>query len=116
MGMRLKPSKCRSYSVSSGQSKDVPFFIGENRVPSIKDEEQKFLGKLLFFANKSTETFSLIESTLRQSMERIEAACVRNEYKLWMFKEYLLPSKRFLLTVHTLTATQLSKLDTLADK
>ena len=41
---------------------------------------------------------------------------VRNEYKLWIFKEYLLPSKRFLLTVHTLTATQLSKLDTLADK
>ena len=49
-------------------------------------------------------------------MERIEAACVRNEYKLWIFQEYLLPSKRFLLTVHTLTSTQLSKLDTLADK
>jgi hypothetical protein len=114
--MKLKPSQCRSYSVSSGQSKDVAFYIGDTRVPSIRDEDQKFLGKLLFFANKSSETFSLLETTFKEGMERIEAACVRNEYKLWMYKEYLLPSKRFLLTVHSLTATQLSKLDTLTDK
>ena len=41
---------------------------------------------------------------------------VRNEYKLWMYINYLLPSKRFLLTVHTLTATHLKQLDTLTDK
>ena len=116
MGMRLKPSKCRSYSVCSGKSKDVPFYIGENRVPSIKDEDQKFLGKLLFFSNKSTETFKLLESTLKEGMELIDSSSVRNEYKLWIYKEYLLPSKRFLMTVHTLTSTQLSKLNTLTDK
>ena len=116
MGMRLKPSKCRGLSVCKGQAKDVGFYIGDYRGPSIKDKEQKFLGKLLFFANKSTETFKLLESTLKEGMERIQQCSVRNEYKLWMFKEYFLPSKRFLLTVHTLTATQLSKLDTLADK
>ena len=65
-----------------------------------------------FFAN---QTFSLIESTLRQSMERFETACVRNEYNLWMFKEYLLPSNHFLLTVHTLTPIKLSKLETVAN-
>ena len=116
MGMRLKPSKCRSYSVCSGKSKDVPFYIGEKRLPSIKDEDQKFLGKLLFFSNKSTETFKLLESTLKEGMELIDSSSVRNEYKLWIYKEYLLPSKRFLMTVHTLTSTQLSKLNTLTDK
>jgi hypothetical protein len=40
---------------------------------------------------------------------------VRNEYKLWMYKEYLLPSKCFLLTVHNLTKTQLKTLDTLTE-
>ena len=38
------------------------------------------------------------------------------EYKLWIYSNYLLPSKRFLLTVHTLTDTQLRKLDTFTDK
>ena len=33
-----------------------------------------------------------------------------------IYSEYLLPSKQFLLTVHQLTKTQLSTLDTLTDK
>ena len=41
---------------------------------------------------------------------------VRNEFKLWIYANYFLPSKRFLLTVHTLTQTQLKTLDTLTDK
>jgi hypothetical protein len=116
MGMKLKPSKCRSFSISAGQPKDIPFFIGENRVPSIKDEEQKFLGKLLFFSGKSEETFNLLKNTFKEGMDRIEKCFVRNEYKLWMYKEYFLPSKRFLLTVHTLTATHLKLLDTMTDQ
>ena len=43
MGIRLRPDKCRSFSVSSGLAKDVPFYIDDFRIPSIKDEEQKFL-------------------------------------------------------------------------
>ena len=41
---------------------------------------------------------------------------VREEFKLWIYAKYFLPSKRFLLTVHTLTKTQLQALDTLTDK
>ena len=33
-----------------------------------------------------------------------------------MYSNYLLPSKRFLLTVHSLTSTSLEKLDRLTDK
>ena len=41
---------------------------------------------------------------------------VRNEYKLWIYINYFLPSKRFLLTIHTLTETHMKQLDTLTDK
>ena len=116
MGMRLKPSKCRSLSISSGKAKDEPFFIGDYKVPSIKDEEQKFLGRVLFFSGKSEETFKLIKDTLIEALERVEASLIRPEYKLWILKNYLIPSKRFLLTVHTLPVTHLKKLDTLVDK
>ena len=41
---------------------------------------------------------------------------VRSEFKLEIYKIYVLPSIRFLLTVHDLPITHLKKLDTIADK
>ena len=116
MGMKLKPSKCRSFSVTGGKACDVPFYIGDYTIPSIKNEEQKFLGKILFFTGKQEETFSLIFNSFLEGLERINKSMVRNEFKLWIYSNYFLPSKRFLLTVHNLTTTSLEKLDRLSDK
>ena len=82
LGMRLKPSKCRHFTISGGQPKDTPFFIGEAKIPSIKDQEQKFLGCLLFFSGKSEETFQFIKETLKKALDNVEASLVRTEYKL----------------------------------
>ena len=65
MGMRLKPSKCRSFSIRSGKAVDVSFHIGDSRIPSIHDEEQKFLGKLLFFSGKLTSLFMILSKKLQ---------------------------------------------------
>ena len=116
MGMKLKPSKCRHLTISSGTAKDIPFHIGDNRIPSIRDEEQKFLGCVLSFSGKTDDTFQLVKETLRKALNNIEASLVRPEYKLWILKHYLIPSKRFLLTVHTLTNTHLKTLDTFVDQ
>ena len=116
MALRLKPGKCRPLSVCGGQSKDVVFHIGAHRIPSIRDEEQKFLGRLLSFRGKSEETFNLVKDTLKSALDNVEASLVRSEYKLWILKHYLLPSKRFFLTVHTLTMTHLKLLDTFVDQ
>ena len=51
-----------------------------------------------------------------KGIKQIDEAMVRNEFKLWMYTKYFLPLKRFLLTIHTLTDTQLKSLDTLTDK
>ena len=114
--MKLKPSKCRSFSLRSGKPEAIHFNIGESVIPSIRDEEQKFLGKLLFFKGKSEDTFNHISEIFKEGIDRIEKSMVRNEFKLWIYANYFLPSKRFLLTVHTLTQTQLKTLDTLTDK
>ena len=116
MGMKLKPSKCRSFSISRGTPVATSFHIGDNEISSIRDEEQKFLGKLLFFKGKPEETYNLVKEAFVTGIENIGKAMVRNEFKLWMYSNYLLPSKRFLLTIHTLTDTQLKSLDTLTDK
>ena len=116
MGMKLKPSKCRSFSLSSGSSKVVDFFIGEYRVPSISEEEQKFLGRVIFYTGKSAETIAYLKEIFTDKLENIDKTLIRSEFKLWIYVNYFLPSIRFLLTVHDVTATHLKVLDSLTHK
>ena len=66
----------------------------------------------MFFKGKPEETYNLVKEAFVTGIENIGKAMVRNEFKLWMYSNCLLPSKRFLLTIHTLTDTQLKSLDT----
>ena len=116
MGMKLKPCKCRSFTISSGKPSDVTFKIDDENIATIKHEDQNFLGKLLFFSGKSEDTFNHIKSVFKEGLENIDESSVRDEYKLWIYSNYLLPSKRFLLTVHNLTETHLKSLDVFSDK
>ena len=116
MGMKLKPSKCRSFSIQSGKPSIITFQVGNDNIPSIYHEDQKFLGKLLFFNGKSKDTFDHIKSEIETRLQRLEETEIRNEYKLWIYKHYTLPSIRFLLSVHDITKTDLSKLDSLCNK
>ena len=58
MGMLLKPSKCRAFSIQAGRPSIVQFYIGDNLIPSIAQKEQKFLKKIIFFYGKSKDTLT----------------------------------------------------------
>ena len=47
MEMKLKPSKCRTFSIQSGIPNQTKFFLEEVDIPTIFEEDQIFLGKLL---------------------------------------------------------------------
>ena len=116
MGMMLKPSKCRSFSLKGGRPSKEIFNINEHPVPSIADEEQKFLGRVLFYSGKSEECFELLKKNIIERLENLEKTAIRPEFKLQIYQIYILPSIRFLLTVHDLPISHLSKLDTMADQ
>ena len=46
----------------------------------------------------------------------LDESLVRNEFKIWIYKNYFLHSIRFLLTVHELPPSSLQKLDAMATK
>ena len=58
MGMGLKPAK--SFSIRSGVPSRLNFTIGETEIPNIFQEEQTFLGKLLFPTGKLSNAFDII--------------------------------------------------------
>ena len=41
---------------------------------------------------------------------------IRDEYKVWIYKHYFIPSIQFLLTVHTISQFHLKKQGTFTDK
>ena len=94
----------------------MPFCIGQHPIPSIAHEEQKFLGKVIFFSGKSQETYNYLHDNFKEKLDHIDNAQVRGENKMWMYEHYFLPSVRFLLTVHDLNVTNVEKLDALAHR
>ena len=100
MGLKLKPSKCRSFSIQKGQPTVTYYKIGENVVPSVQEEEQKFLGKLVFFKGKPSETYEHIKSEIETKMNYVSKTKIRDEFKLWIYKNYITSSIRFILTIH----------------
>jgi len=111
MNLMLAPNKCRSFSISTGKPDVVNFKIGLENIPSIKSEEQKFLGRLLFFNGKGKETLSHIKSELTRRLSNLNKTKIRQEFKLAIYSRYILPSMRYLLTVHDLNKSSLNELD-----
>ena len=102
MGMKIKPSKCRSFSLKSGSPSIVHFNIEENVIPSIAEEEQTFLGRLLFFSGKSEECFEHLKTVIKEKIENLDKTLIRPEFKMEIYKMYILPSLRFIFQRHTL--------------
>ena len=116
MGMRLKPVKCRSFSIQQGKPSVIHFKISEAIIPSIHEEEQKFLGKVIFFTGKSTDVYTYFKDVIETKLKNIDETTIRNEYKMWIYQNYFLPSIRFLLTVHDITFTDIQKIDSLSHR
>ena len=57
-----------------------------------------------------------IYNGIQDSLEKIDSSLIRDEYKLKVFSQYLLPAIRYKLTVHEITETNLVKMDALGDR
>ena len=90
--------------------------LGDTSIDTLEKDSHKFLGSTITFSGKTNETFELIRDYLSTRLSRIDNMLIRNEYKLKIYTKYLLPSSRFLLTVHDLCKSHLDKLDELCHR
>ena len=116
MGLKLKPSKCRSLSIVSGKATSIEYSLDESNIPTLEKEPHKFLGSLLTFDNKEADVFEYLKNMIADGLSNIDKALVRPEFKLRMYSDYFLPSLRFHLTVNDIYATHLKELDALSDR
>ena len=114
MGLFLKASKSRCLSICAGKPKAIDFFLNEEVIPSLQEADHKFLGAFVTFGNGQRVLGEKLEQILVEKLSNLDKTCVRGEYKLNIYKVYLLPSLRFLLTVHNISKTCLDNLDNAA--
>ncbi len=112
MGLKLKPVKCRSLSIVTGKPTAVPFILDNVPLDTLDTSPHKFLGSTITFSGKQSETYKVIYDHISSRLKHIDSLEIRNEYKLKIYKDYLLPATRFILTVHELSKTNLTRLDT----
>ena len=65
---------------------------------------------------KPQDNYDIIKNKLTEVLHYIDNSHVRNEYKLRVLSDYAMRPLRYLLTVHSLTDTQLESLDSIQTK
>ena len=114
MGLKLKPRKCRSFSVRAGKSEAIPFSLGEAEIASIlNDKYHKFLGGFYTFDFSTASVADIIKERMGDQLGYIDALLVRDEYKARIYSEYFLGSYRFLFSIHDLNTGQIKDLEDL---
>ena len=93
----------RTFLIQGGRPSNLHFKIEETTIPTIYNEDQRFLGKLPFFKEKSGESYEHIEMTIVTKTKNVEQRKFRNEYQLWIYKHYIISTVIFLLTIHKVT-------------
>ena len=121
MGLVLKPKKCRSLSIESGNVKNIKFNLkGEDGsdilIDSVIEKPLKFLGSIITGNNTPSAMFAEIISKLETKLTNIDRSTLRGEFKLNIYTRYALPSMRYFLSVHQMHKTHMEKLDDIARK
>ena len=78
----------------------------------IKSNPTKFLGQIVSMSNNTTcqLSASALSSTINDSLQRINNSPIRGDYKIWIYRNYLVPSIFFQLSVNKYTKSFISKL------
>jgi hypothetical protein len=114
MGLKIKPTKCKSISIRSGKSVDVEFKLGDSVLKSIIHEKcHKFVGGFYTFESSGVAVSALVLDKFKVALENIDSLLVRDEMKVRIYSEYFLPSNRFLFSVHDLNLSQLRTIEEL---
>ena len=118
LDLSFKPAKCVSYLFNGIKhlQKGVPLSKGTTR--SITEGGTKFLGKLIdvsLSATKKAANKRMI-TRLTELLTATDVLSVRGEYKLWIYRNYILSLLRFHLSVDAVTQSAISKMESMVTR
>ena len=118
IGLLLKPSKCVSllYDGSKFLSKGISLIGGTTK--SILEGPTKFLGKLIDVSVHSTKIAAgkSIIDRFTALLSKVDQMSLQPEYKVWIYRNYILSIIRFHLTVDCVGPSTITRMENLATR
>ena len=113
LALTLKPPKCVSY-VFDGQrvDKKTTFDLGGGKTRNIATGPTRFLGQTLGHTPLHTAQAAEkhLTSEFNGQLENLDQSPIRGEFKLWIYKRFMVPSFHFHLAVDTIRASTIKKM------
>ncbi len=94
--LHLKPTKCKSPAIGAGDSHVAQFNLSGLHISSIVLSSETFLVSHIIFSGK--QIFELFNQGLATTLDNIDNYLARNEYKLKVYTQYVLPAVCFTMT------------------
>ena len=109
LGLSIRPDKCVSLALHEGSVTKKGFNIGVSQPTNLCDKPAKFLGSTIAVSSLQAKkkASSDLLSKVTSALSSIDKRPIRGEYKLWIYKQYLVPSLRFVLSVNAINQTTL---------
>ena len=111
-GMSFKATKSRSLSLRRGKIDDnVTFSVAGNRIPTLREEPVKSLGRWYDDSLNDTGRCSEVLRSAFEDMKKIDAAPLQSRFKLWLLQFVLLPRLLWPLSMYEMSLPLVEKLE-----
>jgi len=118
LDLSFKPSKCVSYLFDGHSYRKEGIQLSGGSTRSITEGGTKFLGKSLDVSLSATKAAAKKKMTdkLSNLLTSVDTLPIRGEYKLWLYRNYIVSLLRFHLSVDAITNNAIRKLENLATR
>ena len=116
MGLYFKPSKCVSLTIIRGKPvSNCQYKMSSGHTRNLRDNVTKFLGHSLAATLKDTKRAGseALKKCLTSAIRNIDRRPIRGEMKVWILRNYVIPSLQFQLSVNWTASTTIAKLEDL---
>ena len=118
LDLTFKPSKCISFLFDGSKVAPMGLPLSKGTTRPITEGQTKFLGKLIDVSLSATKKAAgkRMISHLTDLLSASDSLPIRGEYKLWIYRNYILSLTRFHLCVDAVSRGTISKLESIATR
>ena len=112
----FKPAKCISFLFNGAKLLSQGIALSNGMTRSITEGHTKFLGKVIDISLSTTKKTASKRMLCRLSdlLTATDSLPIRGEYKLWIYRNYIISLLRFHLYVDAVSSWSISKLESIA--
>ena len=119
INLTVRPDKCHTLVFDGKAPKNnTAILVGGRPTSNIKDKPSTFLGSVVACSRRSKFNSSNLQFSddLTACLQRVDNAPLRGEYKVWIYRRYVIPSLHYDLAVNPLSSTTIKKMNSLATR